>query len=65
MEYMILGMTFLVNLLSAFWVAHLGKCRGVKWSHSFWSTFLLGPIVGLLYVMIKMNTPKCSVDCDC
>ena len=65
MEYMFLGMTFLINLASAFWVAHVGVCRGVKYSHAFWATFLLGPMVGLLYVLVKIQGPKCKDDCDC
>lgn len=65
MEYLFLGMAFLVNFLSAFWVAHIGACRGVRWAYAFWSTFLLGPVVGLLYVLVKSLTPRCGAKCDC
>lgn len=56
--FIVLGILY--TLLTALWIGNLSESKGHSFMRAFLVALLLGPIIGLLYVVINTLDSKCQ-----
>jgi hypothetical protein len=60
MEILFFALFVIYSLITALWVANLAESKGIEFLNAFLVSFFLGPIIGLLYVVVKSLDSNCS-----